>query len=382
MDRGIVRGLLAGALLLAATAGFAADPVKDSDAFFAAGKVVHLSIDLSKEALESLRRDPRKYVKATIKEGDKVVYKDVGIHVKGAAGSTRGIDDKPGLTINMDKFDGPSRYFHGMDKWHLANSVQDPSYVSELLVGELYRAAGVPASRVAHAVVTINGRPRGFYYIKEGYDKPFRKRHFKESNGDFFDGGFLRDIDQPLQLLSGEKGRTNFKPLLAAAAEPKLEERFKKLEKLLDIEVFISYLCLQVITWDWDGYPMNRNNYRVYYEPKRDKFHFVPSGMDQVFGDLQGTILPDFQGLVARALMQTPEGRARYLKRMKEIMAKVYSVKALTKRLDELEKRLKPELTKADAGAGRDYAGQVQRLRDGVKARAESVEAQLKSTKK
>src|SRR5205085_8728713 len=129
--------------------------------------------------------------KATLKEGDKV-YTDIGVHLKGAAGSFRGIDDKPSLTLNMNKF-GALQRFHGLDKFHLANSLQDPSYVSELICGELFRAAGVPASRVRHAVVSVNGRRRGLYYLKEGYDSGFLKRSFGDSHGTFYDGGFLRD---------------------------------------------------------------------------------------------------------------------------------------------------------------------------------------------
>src|SRR5438132_9525680 len=91
-----------------------------SDAFFKSDKVLNLEITLDKKELEALRRDPRKYVQCTLKDGDKV-YARVGIHVKGAAGSFRGIDDKPGLTLNMNKFD-QEKLFYGMDKWHLANS--------------------------------------------------------------------------------------------------------------------------------------------------------------------------------------------------------------------------------------------------------------------
>jgi spore coat protein CotH len=357
-------------------------PAKASDAFFASGKVVHLSLELGPKELDSLRRDHRKYVKATLKEGDKVVYRDVGVHLKGAAGSSRPIDDKPGLTFSMRKFQGTA-LFHGMSKWHLANSVQDPSYLSELLCGELFRAAGVPASRIAHALVTINGRPRGLYYIKEGYDRNFRRRHFQESAGNFYDGGFLRDVDSPLQQISGAKDpkQPELKALAVAAREKDLGERFKKLEKLMDMDRFISFLCLEVLTCDWDGYPMNRNNYRVYYEPKRGKITFVPSGMDQMFGDVHGPVLPHFQGLLARKLVETPEGKARYLKRMAEILKKVYSADGLVKRLDELEKRLQPALASVDAGAGRHYRHHVQRLRDAVRARAESVERQLKERK-
>src|SRR5262249_40553874 len=102
-------------------------PAEQRDAFFKSGKVVQLQIELGKKELESLRADARKYVKATLTEGD-TSYADAGIHLKGAAGSFQGIDDKPGLTLNMDKFKADQLY-RGMDKFHLANSVQDPSYL-------------------------------------------------------------------------------------------------------------------------------------------------------------------------------------------------------------------------------------------------------------
>jgi spore coat protein CotH len=363
----------------------AAEPTatEQRDAFFSEGKVVHLKIEIGKAELESLRREPRKDVKATLKDGDKT-YKDVGIHVKGAAGSWRDIDDKPGLTLNMDKF-ADGQLYRGMDKFHLSNSLQDPSYVSELICGELFRAAGVPASRIGHAVVTINGRVRGLYYVKEGYDAAFLKKTFGNADGNFYDGGFLRDIDQPLELIRTKKDVTNhadLKALVAAAREPDKAKRFQKLEKLLNLDSFISYMVLEAVMWDWDGYPFKANNYRVYHDPKKDKITFIPSGMDQMFADVNGPIMPGFGGMVASALMDTPEGKKRYIARANEIMKNVYKTGDLVKRLDELEKRLQPELAKVDAGAARNYKNDVNRLRDAIKQREKSVNEQLKKMTK
>lgn len=368
-------------LLLAAPCGlFAQKANKESDEFFKSDKVWQLVLDLGPQELDSLRREGRKYVKATLKEGDKVVYKDVGIHLKGAAGSYRGIDDKPNVTVNMNKFGG-KELFHGMDKFHLTNSLQDPSYLSELLCGELFRAAGIPASRVAHAVVTINGRKRGLFYIKEGYDKYFLKRHFGNADGNFYDGGFLRDIDQPLQLIrtgADVKDRADLKELIAASRERDPKTRLEKLEKLIDMDQFLAFMAIEVIAWDWDGYPMKCNNYRIYHDPKKNKMTFIPSGMDQMFGDPNGPLFPGFQGMVARGITDTKEGQERYLRKMDEIMKKVYNADALVKRLDELEARIKPVLLSIDQGAGRDYPNQVNRLRHAVRQRQKSIEDQLK----
>jgi spore coat protein CotH len=383
----VKRVLFAACLLavLLAAALPAAEPapppklVTERDAFFRKARVIDLKIDVSKAELEKLNRDPRKYVKCTLREG-KAEYADVGVHLKGAAGSWRGFDDKPGLTLNMDKFKDGQR-FHGLDKWHLANSVQDPSYLSELICGELFRDAGVPAARVTFATLTLNGRKRGLYYLKEGYDKEFLRKHFGTSNGNFYDGGFLREIDQDLQLISGKNdvaNRADLKALFAAVREPDEKKRFEKVEGLLDVDRFLSYVVIEMITSDWDGYPSKCNNYRVYHDPKTNKITFIPSGMDQMFGDPNWPILPDWGGAVARELVRTKEGKARYLARLREVMDKVYDVEKLTKRLDELEAVVQPAMASVDPGAARDYKNHVNRLRDAIKQRAKNVEDQLK----
>jgi len=97
-----------------------------------------------------------------------------------------------------------------------------------------------------------------------------------------------------------------------------------------------------------------------------------------MFGDVNGQVIPDFGGLVARAIMDIPEGRKRYIARADEIMKSIYKTNDLVKRLDDLEKCIQPELAKVDAGAGRDYKNQVNRLRDAIKEREKVVNQQLK----
>ena len=174
----------------------------------------------------------------------------------------------------MDKFKDDQR-FHGMDKFHLANSVQDPSYLSELICGELFRAAGVPASRVAHAVVTINGRPRGLYYVKEGYDEAFLEEALRQQRRQLLRRRLPPRHRPAARPHPHEEGRRRpRRPEGARRRGPRSRTRrsgFKKLEKLLDLDAFISFMVLEVITWDWDGYPFNCNNYRIYHDPGRTR---------------------------------------------------------------------------------------------------------------
>jgi spore coat protein H len=123
------------------------------------GQIPKLQIQISDAEYENLVKDLRSYVKATVSEGTNV-YTDVGIHAKGGQGSFRPLDRNPSLTLNFDKFH-KGQHFHGMDKIHLNNSVQDLTYMTENICRQLFRSADLPATRVGNARVEFNGRDLG-----------------------------------------------------------------------------------------------------------------------------------------------------------------------------------------------------------------------------
>ena len=145
--------------------GFAAAPVitgrsaataSDATVELFEKPIPRIELTLDPSALQTLRIEPRIYVRATLREGTNV-FRDIALKLKGARGSFRPVDDRPALTLNMDKFIGGQK-FHGLDKLHLNNSVQDPTLMNEIICGELFRAAGVPTPRATHARVLLNGR--------------------------------------------------------------------------------------------------------------------------------------------------------------------------------------------------------------------------------
>src|SRR5258706_82512 len=195
-------------------AAAAADP---SDAFFKKGEIPRLKLELAPEELEKLRANPREWVHCRVRENEKTVYESVSVKLKGSAGSFREIDDKPALTLKMDRDDDAAR-FHGLAKFHLNNSVQDDTYLREWVGSELFRAAGVATPRVTHARVWINDRDVGLYVLKEGFDKLLLKRSFKEAAGNLYDGGFCQDLDADLnkECGKGPDDRADLKALRAA----------------------------------------------------------------------------------------------------------------------------------------------------------------------
>ena len=351
-----------------------ADP---SDQFFADQAVRRLRIRITGTNLAALRQNNREYVRATVREGDEV-YPEVGVHLKGAAGSFRELADRPALTLNFDKFKQGQK-FHGLDKLHLNNSVQDPSYMTELICGELFLAAGVPAARATYARVELNGRDLGFYVLKEGFDKTFLRRHFVNPNGNLYDGGFLKEITDGLQKTSGEGGedRADLKRLAEAASDPDPVKRMERLEKVLDVDRFLSFVALEVMTHHWDGYALKRNNYRVYHDPATGKMVFFPHGMDQMFWVADAPILPGMDGLVARAVTTSPEGRRRYRERVSSLFTNLFQAAVLTNRIHELQARIRPALAQIQPDAAQNHDGAVDHLRDEILLRIRGLDRLL-----
>jgi spore coat protein H len=173
-----------------------------ADTLFTNGIMHFLKLAVSQKGLQSLQRDPRTYVEGTLQEGPSR-FTHVMVRLKGGAGSFQGLDDKPGLTL---KLEGGDSVFHGLKKFHLNNSVQDGTYLSEWLCSGLFCQAGVPAARVAHAVVELNGRRLGLYTLLESIDSDFLARHFKNSHGNVYSlGNKNADIDQGLERMGGRE---------------------------------------------------------------------------------------------------------------------------------------------------------------------------------
>ncbi len=311
-----------------------------------------------------------------------VVYRNVALHLKGAAGSFRPFDDKPALTLSFSKH-VPGQRFHGYSKISLNNSVQDPSYLSEAISRELFLASGVPAPAADHVTVLLNDRDLGLYVLTEGWGKPFLRRHFNNVDGNLYDGGFVRDIMSELDVNSGDNpsDRSALKALEDAAAEPDPRTRLARLEAALDLERFLRFVAMEVMTCHWDGYALNRNNYRLFHDLEADRMVFMPHGLDQMFGVFRSApdspILPPMQGLVAHAVLTTPGATERYFEKIRELREQVFVPERLTNRVRQLAARIRPTLAAYDPNLAEEHDAHVSALTDRILARARSISEQL-----
>jgi spore coat protein CotH len=353
--------------------------------FFEKHVIPTIKIEIDGPDVEKLRKDPRAYVPAIVHDlrpdRPAEVHFDVGVHVKGAAGSFRQVDERPALTLNFDKF-ADDQKFHGMDKLHLNNSVQDPSHLSELIGSSIFRKAGIAAPRVSHARVYLNGRELGFYVLKEGFDRSFLRQFFKDRAGVLFEGQFVEvDGKLPPKVNEEKADPTVFQRLTGAARESDAAKRREMLDEVLAVDDFRTFTALEAMTAHWDGYGFNRNNYRVYHQAKTGKLHFLPAGMDQLFQRPDHDLFPH-GGLVARAITQDQEDRERYVERIAELRKRVFDADALVADLEEASAAMMPMLEEIGPDAVRNHKEQARILKERIVARVREIDRRLNSMPK
>ena len=362
------------ALLAAASDATNVEKRTRNDGLFTNQAVRFIQIELAPENVGALKKDARSYVSCTFKEGG-ATCTNVAVRLKGV-GSFRPIDQKPSLSFKFNKWVAKQE-FYGLSRIALNNSIQDPSYVNEALCTRLFRDIGVPAARVTHAWVHLNGRDLGMYVLVEGINKDFLRRHFKSDSGNLYEA-YTQDIDEDLDQDNGEDlGQSDLRALAKAARETNGDERWLRLSKLMDLERFISMMAGEMLTIHWDGYWINKNNYRIYHDPNTDRMVMFPHGMDNMFQQPTWSWRPTMSGLLTRAVLLTREGQRQYRERISNILTNQFRVGILTNRVVEIAQRIRPVIAERNPSGLKDWEQQLSVLLERIVARLQSVTDQL-----
>ena len=347
-----------------------------SDLFFADDTIREIALDFAPPEMQRLRVQPRAYASGTMSEVGVDDYVEVAIKLKGAAGSFRGIDDRPAFTLNVGKF-ADGRTWRGLKKFHFNNSVQDETLACELVASRTFAAAGIATPRASHARVRLNGRDLGFYVVKEGFDNRFLKRHFPRADGNLYDGGFCQDLDARLERDEGrgDDTKADLRAVVAACREQDPSKRYPRLAELVDIEQFLKLMAVELMLCHWDGYTINRNNYRVYFNPVDGRLQILPHGLDQLFQDPGFGILGFPGTLLSAAVMGNGEWRRRYRALIGELLP-LFEPARLHAIVDEVARRLQPALAAVNPGRARVHAQRIRELKERMKSRYASLKEQ------
>lgn len=338
--------------------------------FFAPGALHSFNLELPPASLASLRTAPRRFVLGTLRFGGQPPWA-VEVRIKGESGSAQSVDEKPAWTVDFLRLPsgpepGSARRFLGLSRLQFHNGAEDPSYFHEWLGGQVFRDAGIPYPQVTHTRLTLNGKALGLYVVREGFTAEFLATQFPPGDGVLYDNDTGRDVDADLHVNLATRQESlataaaHWRALRWAVQEPDPVRRWETLGERLDADPFLRFIGTEVVLGHRDGYALARNNFRVYFDPRRQRFMFLADGLDQLLGSPELPWLPHFSGLLAQAMVSTPAGKARYRAELQALLAgpaaEARVVPLLESATTRLRARLSPVERPALEAAHRDLA--------------------------
>ncbi|MHC5037042.1 MAG: CotH kinase family protein [Planctomycetota bacterium] len=360
--------------------GLCGEPSSASDKLFDPDHVVDVKIELAPKDWDLIRHEGRglpsafsgglsplqyTYVKATVTVDGKT-FKEVGVRKKGFLGSLSVL--RPSLKIRFDRYvTGQSCL--GLKRMTLNNDKQDPSHTHQVMCYALFRKAGCPAPRCNFARVTVNGEDLGVYSHVERIGLPFLARNFKDASGNLYE---VQVSDFTAGLVSMFERKTNTGPpapdkkgpdrsdldRVVQALKAKDADLLASLEKVIDVDAFLTFWAMEVITGHWDGYTGDRNNCYIYRDPSSGLFQFIPWGADGAFakGHAFLPVIPKSVyawSQIPNRLYNNLETRKLYHKKLKSLLDEVWDEKALLAEVDRIEKLVSPD--REDLAPQREY---------------------------
>ncbi len=343
----------------------------------------HLPDVIFQKCYASAVPSPYEYVEARVTV-DGVTVENVGVRVKGFFGSIN--PERPSLKIKFDEYI-EGQVLGDIQRLTLNNNNQDGSRMRTYLTFDMFRKAGLPAPECGFARVVVNGRDLGVYSTVESIKKPFLRKWFDDDEGNLYEA---RMSDFSSYLINGWERKTND---LTADDRSDLEAVMTVLEadvgrsldidalsEVIDLEAFLGYWAMEILTGHWDGFSGNRNNTYIYNDPTTGKFTFIPWGPDAAFSNN-----PDPVGLASvgplmandtltKRLYDHTWMRAGFISTLEQLYQVVWGDDAYLEEVDRLEQLLTPFVV---TEYNKDFAGQVNSLFSFMQSHSDAVYQQL-----
>jgi spore coat protein CotH len=260
-------------------------PSLDGEFLWAETGILSFSVELDDAALASLASRPDEDVHATFGFEDERY--DVGLHLKGSAGSFQTMQQKPAFRIDFHQWHRGAT-FHGVRRLTLNNMVQDASMLAEQTAYHLFALRGVPASRHGYARLAIDGKDYGLYGLVETPDEQLLDRLFPgEDEGNLYEGGYGADV-QPdregsFDVKEGGGDTADLTELIAAVQGADDTTFPDVLDAWFDVDTLLRMWAVELAIGDVDGYVTLANNYLLYHPDGGQRWEMLPWGPDLAF---------------------------------------------------------------------------------------------------
>ncbi len=258
-------------------------PDDQGASFFATDRFVQIDIELPEASWAALIEAPYEFTPAHVTiDGRRI--EDIGVRLRGRIGSFRQVWQKPKWRLDFNRYT-PGRRVDGLEALSLDNNVVDCSGLKQILAWHVMGLADTHASRGGFAQVTLGGVAYGIYNTVEVQDDRFLARRFEDGSGNLYDGAYIwygdrnytlmdftAGIAEQYELEEGvDVGHADTLGVQYALEEAVASDDFVgTMDAVFDMETFYRYAAVEHWIGQNDGYILNTNNNRVYFDPSDD----------------------------------------------------------------------------------------------------------------
>ncbi|CAO3671736.1 unnamed protein product [Rhizopus stolonifer] len=306
---------------------------------------------------------------------DAFQYEGVEISI---AGHSARMLPKLSYNLKLKKKDN----LYGYRRLKLRSLALDPSYIREQISYDFIKSMGLISSEFSYVRVFMNDQELGLFGIIDTFKGGWLSNVFANGSSSY-DNGYL------YQALSGSGNATsdlsyhknstiytegqykvkvkasggkknNYDPLIEftkfiADAPTNGTDAVEKWNEKLDIDSFLRFTTLEVLTGYADGYLATLNNYYVYQNPGSSKFTYICADMDLTFGNsaiflskLWSGNYTAYPGMTTRPLskklLQIPEFNEKLNQMVQNVTAQLINPDVTNTRIDNIVSMIREDV--------------------------------------
>jgi len=392
---------------------------------FADDEVPRIDIFIDDEDLDKILMDvesdveyPATFVFSSSELVDTI--EEVGVRLRG---NTSRHSAKKSIKLSFNTF-RPGRKFKGLEKMNLNGEHNDPTILRAKMCWDLCHFLDIPASRSNHVALYVNSEYGGLYLNVEHIDEEFVQKRFIGGSGNLYKCLYPATLEykgnNPVLYkeeifgrraydLKTNKERDNYSDLahFIDVLNNYSGEAFQcELEKVFDVDTYLKTIVMDVLTSNWDGPIINKNNFYLYSDSRTGMITYLPYDLDNTFGidwfrvDWAQTEMYNWTNVIDEArpiydnILAVKEYRDRYTFYMQKAIEKYFNLINLFPYIEakrELIKSFRVDDPRAGLDYGWDYndflrsfdeplgAHVKNGLVDYISQRVESIETQLET---
>lgn len=313
---------------------------------------------------------------------------NVGFRLRG---NTSRYADKKSYKISFNTYE-PGRKYYGLEKMNLNGEHNDPSIMRAKVCWDLVRDMNIPGSRSNHVNLYINDFFYGVYINVEHVDEEFVDLRFGTEAGNLYkclwpaDMNYISSNPNDYKFTAGnrraydlitnteEDDYSDIANLIDVLNNTPTADLPCELEPIFNVPSFLKAVAFDILSGNWDGPLVNKNNFYLYNDPVSGQFHYIPYDLDNTFGidwfnedwvsrniyfwGHENEPRPLYWNIIA-----VPEYRVLFNYYMKSFLEDQYDPDYLLPRIDQLKDQIAP-FVPGDNFYSLDYGFSVEDFHD------------------